>query len=128
MNSTAAIHRTTSRQGRDLRGFVGATIQLYGMPGSWTILSQASDDSIIGRHNDWVVRDSGARNDLGTMHALDASIVRVDGAKVAMRSLPLAAPAKDYDGPTLLEITEAEREVFASWPRVPGGRRAYAIT
>ena len=110
----------------DLRGYVGAVVRLFGMPGQFKL--GETTGRRCGYHWNAVPIESD-RLPNGGFSIVDSSIVEIDGQAVALRTLPLTGPALDYPYVwTMVEPTAGERRDFAALLRnVASDRRFHVI-
>jgi hypothetical protein len=93
-----------------LRGRIGATVRLYGYPGTYTL------GPTTALQYNWHASPMGHPS--RGFPVLDASIVEVDGQPVPLISWPIAPPASDYPhGPTMVVASEKGCEGLARYCR-----------
>jgi len=80
-----------------MRGFIGATVRLYGYPGLFKLESLPDTEAARlqrGIYDFYAV--SNGKSHFSGFGVLDSSIVEINGDPVPLLSCPMAPPAWDY--------------------------------
>lgn len=95
--------------GIGLRGKIGATVRLYGYPGTFKITDTCPDNSPYK----WFVRPIRGDFENGSGFGVsDGSLVEVNGKRTALLSLPIAPPATDYPYKKTVVVPSAEERAY----------------
>lgn len=104
-NSNSTVETVQSSK---LRGFIGATVRLYGYPGTFKITGVCPENSPYK----WFVRPIRGDWDGGGFGVSDGSIVECDGKRTALLSLPISPPATDYPYKKTIVVPHAEERAY----------------